>query len=343
METATPKKQHYDGLDGLRTFAALGILILHVETNGNFGFDGFFHTQVIPALGWPVFLFMMISGFSLCCGYYDSFRQGTITPNRFYSKRFAKIWPFFALLTLLDVVISPSIQAAGEAFANLTLCFGLLPNPNISVIGVGWTLGVIFVFYLLFPFFCFLLESKKRAWLSFALALVFRYICRGYFFDEAHVVAGFSGKQNILYCGIYFLAGGLIYLYREPLARLRWPAAVLSVAGVAAYFLVGSHTLVLLITFTAMIVYAIGCADRRGVLNNPVTHFISGISMEIYLSHMVIFRVLEKLNLIHRFGAASFPVTVVLTAVGTVIFSASAKWCLAWIAKEIQRRFPAHD
>lgn len=44
-------------------------------------------------------------------------------------------------------------------FANLTLCQGLLLNANISVIGVSWTLAVIFVFYMLFPLI--MSEEKK--------------------------------------------------------------------------------------------------------------------------------------------------------------------------------------
>ena len=59
------------------------------------------------------------------------------------------------MLCILDFLISPSKNALYEVVANLTLCQGLLPNMNISIIGVSWTLAVIFVFYLLFPFFDF--------------------------------------------------------------------------------------------------------------------------------------------------------------------------------------------
>lgn len=73
---------------------------------------------------------------------------------------------FFALLCVLDIAISPGKAVFYEFLADLTLCFGLLPNANISVIGVGWFIGLVFVFYMLFPFFCFLLSTKKRAWIS---------------------------------------------------------------------------------------------------------------------------------------------------------------------------------
>ena len=91
-----------------------------------------------------VFLFMMVSGFGMCCGYYQKFKDQEIGVADFYKKRYSKIWPYFALLCVLDFVMSPSKSALYEVFANLTLCQGLLPNMNISVIGVSWTLAVNF-------------------------------------------------------------------------------------------------------------------------------------------------------------------------------------------------------
>ena len=56
------------------------------------------------------------------------------------------------------------------------MCFNLLPNPNIEVIGVGWLLGTVFTFYMLFPFFPFLMDNKKRGWMVLLLSLVFCYL-----------------------------------------------------------------------------------------------------------------------------------------------------------------------
>ena len=53
------------------------------------------------------------------------------------------------------------------------------------------------------------------------------------------------------------------------------------------------------------------------LLQNPVTHFISGISMEIYLSHMVMFRVIEKLHLTHFLGDGLL--SYIITAAGTIM------------------------
>ncbi|MDB2008580.1 acyltransferase family protein [[Clostridium] symbiosum] len=108
--------------------------------------------------------------------------------------------------------MSSSKAALCEAFADLTLLFGFLPGAgNITVIGVGWFLGLVFVFYLIFPFFCVLLENRRRAWMAFSVCLAYNLVCSNYF-DV--------GRNNILYSACFFLAGGLIYLYRDEISKL---------------------------------------------------------------------------------------------------------------------------
>lgn len=171
--------KRYGNLDGLRTIAALGIVLMHVRANIGYiivsgrGTD-YIINQLIPQLSSFVCLFFIISGFSMCCGYYERIKNNEITLNSFYGKRYRRILPFFSLLVLMDLAVKLLLEGRlaiydiYEAFADLTLMFGFLPTSNISVIGVGWTLGVIFGFYILFPFFVFLIWTRKRAWIGFA-------------------------------------------------------------------------------------------------------------------------------------------------------------------------------
>jgi len=177
--------------------------MMHVKANGNYDLPGFIGTQIIPSFTDFVFLFMVVSAFGLCCGYFEQFSSGSINLESFYKKRFLKILPFFALLSLIDVLLSPSKEAVIELFANVTLLFGLLPNADITVIGVGWFLGVIFVFYLLFPFFTVLLKTKRRAWISFVITVLYNIVCQLYFFNSDHVVESFGPRKNIVYCFIF--------------------------------------------------------------------------------------------------------------------------------------------
>lgn len=342
-------RQHYGSIDGLRSLSMLCIVMMHVLTNCHYNLGGVVFDTVIPSFTNAVYLFMVISGFSLCCGYFDRMNSGNITPEQFYSRRIGKIWPFFALVTLLDLVMSWDVTAVYEAFANLTLCFGLLPNPSISVIGVGWTLGVIFVFYLLFPFFCYLLKNQRRAWIGFIVALVYNILCSIYFFDDKHMLPGFSSRNNILYCAVYFFAGGMIYIYREKLAsiahRLWFLFMGLIFVGFLAYYTLGSSMPVMVILFTLIMIYSIGRGDKTGVLSNPVMKFISKYSLELYLSHMIIFRVVQKL--MQRIQAlpdfAEYIVVVLLTVCGTLAFSMCSQWMISRICRWFRQCFSARN
>lgn len=248
------KADRYEGIDGLKAYAIIGIALMHVLTNGKYELGGFVFERLIPSFTNLVFLFMMVSGFGMCCGYYQKIVDRKISMEEFYSKRYIKIWPYFALLCALDFVISPSKNSLYEVFANLTLCQGLLPNANISVIGVSWTLAVIFVFYMLFPFFCFLIGNKKRAWGVAVAALVLNLMCSSYFNAD---------RTNIVYDAVYFIAGGIIFLYRKELAEFaskhKFVAGAILLIVIVTYFTLGNSTVTMLFFCVAALVYTLGC------------------------------------------------------------------------------------
>lgn len=248
--------KRYQAIDGLRTMACIGIVLMHVKANTDYQIKGFIYEQLIASFTNFVFLFMVISAFGMCCGYLERILNNQISPEEFYFKRYSKILPYFAVLVLLDVVLSPSKAALIEGFADITLLFGLFPN-EISVIGVGWFLGLIFAFYLIFPFFCVLVRNRKRAWTAFAVSLLLNFVCSSYF--EV-------GRSNIVYSLCYLIAGGLIYQYREELEKFSkkfpWINLVLIAVFVALYFVVGANTITILLVSIALLIYALG--RKRG-------------------------------------------------------------------------------
>ena len=186
-----------------------------------------------------------------------------------------------------------------------------------------------FVFYLIFPFFCVLIENKRRAWMAYAVSLVYNFVCANYF--EV-------GRINILYSACFFLAGGLIYLYREKLEKLN-PWLALGIAGCAAvlYYLIGGNAMMCLLVSSSLLIYSI---VMRGVLENRVTTFFSGISMEIYLSHMMIFRVVEKLKLNRIFGKGclQYTVTSILVIAGATVFAVVMQKIISKAMKILNKR-----
>ena len=178
-------------------------------------------------------------------------------------------------------------------------------------------------------------------------ALVFNWLCGVYFFDGNHIVdslsVGFTPRLNIVYDAIYFIAGGLIFLYRKELAefasKYKVIAGVILLIATVAYFALGGNTLTMLFFCVAALVYTLGC-KRGGVLVNPVAKFLGGISFEIYLCHMVIYRVLEKLHLVHLFGNGllAYIFTAITVICGSVVFSVCAKWFLNKVETFLKER-----
>ena len=154
-------RERYDNLDGLRAISCLAIIAMHIEANSSFNINESFRTVI---MSWTHFvsLFLIISGFSVFCGYYEKIKTGSTSLNQFYNRRYSKILPFFVTLIIVEVVFEHSITHLMEGFTEATLVFGFLPNNRMSVVGVSWTLGVIFLFYLSFPFFVYLCWNKKR-------------------------------------------------------------------------------------------------------------------------------------------------------------------------------------
>jgi len=76
------------------------------------------------------------------------------------------------------------------------------------------------------------------------------------------------------------------------------------------------------------------------VLKNRVTKFFSGISMKIYLSHMVIFRVVEKFGINKMFGSGwlQYAVTVVAVLCRATIFAVVMQKIIAIAMSRIEQR-----
>lgn len=319
------KSKRYSSLNGLRAYSAIGVAMMHVLKNGGYEIGYSAIDAFISSLGDLVYLFMVMSAFSMCCGYYDSFSKGSLNLEQFYVRRFKKVWGFFALICCIDVVLAPSREAIYELIANLTLCFGLLPNSNMSVVGVGWFLGLICVFYLLFPFFIFLLQKKQRAWGAFVVSVLLNVLCSAYFMDKNHVVIGYDLRANIIYTAMFFVTGGIIYLYREIIEKYvkRYLVFIVAICVVIAgvYFYVSKNSFVMLALASGLLICAIGSQGK--ILSNRFTKLIGGISFEIYLCHMMFYRIVEKIHLAKLFGngMASYLFTVLLTLIGAIVFS----------------------
>lgn len=335
-------KERYNNLDGLRAYACIGIILMHIRANGDFAITGFAYDKIIASFTNFTFLFMVLSAFSMCCGYYERFKSSSISLERFYVRRYERIWPFFAILCTIELIVDHSLTSLYEWFADLTLAFGLLPNAKISVVGVGWFIGVIFVFYMIFPFFTFLIGNKKRAWVVFTIAVILNILCTIYFFDENHVLEEFGDRSNIIFSSMFFVAGGLIYLYREQIKRVNtWIVGASVLLSCLFYYFVNASQYTMLVLFSLLSILGIRADGTisRVILQNKVISFIAKISMEIFLCHMFVYRVIERLKLLHITGNEylNYIAVSAATVIGAVVMAFVLKKLIESVQKKVAK------
>ena len=315
------EKKHYYGIDWLRAMACIGIVMMHIQANNTYQLTGFIAEKMTPSFTDFTFLFMTISAFGMCFGYYAKVKSGKVNWVDFYKKRYMKVLPFFSVVVLMDIVFNHDLTSIVEAIPNLTLTRGFFPN-EIEQIGVAWFLGLVFVFYAIFPLFCAMLNSKKSGWVFFAVSLLLNF-----------VVASFYeiGRSNIIYSLPFFFAGGLIYLYRDKVKNW-YICLTLLILSIFIYYVIGGVYSCLLVSVAFLLLaISIGGGYSR------IVSFISGISMEIYLSHMVVFRLVEKMRLNIMFGNGwlQYLITCALVICGAMVFSYALQKIIKLVEKKI--------
>ena len=342
----TKLRERYDNLDGLRAISCLLIIVYHVKKFGNYRLNGVpadiidLFTQFVP-------LFLMISGFGIFCGYYERMKNREISLSAFYKKRYAKILPFFAFVLLIYCVLEHSISGIIEALTQATLTYGLLSSITMGLCSVAWTIGIIFLFYMLFPFFVFLCDTKKTALISFGISIVLSIFCYSYFFKQ-YGDGAYITRNNFLYLSPYFFGGAVTYLFRDSIKRVigahRIIALILCLMITVGYYFIpnemwGVSTIVLknLLLFLPWLWYSISV--KSYVLSNPVASFLSKISLELYLSQMLIFHLVEKFPGLHFAGNGwlGYIAASLLIIIGDVIFVEAFMLIKKWVVNLYQK------
>lgn len=300
---------------------------MHVQANltnkPDFGLLSF---PIISSLGMFVLLFMIISAFSMCCGYYEKVKNNFISPKAFYGRRAKRILPFFALMTIIDILFEHNISSICEGFSNITLFFNFF-QKEIKVIGVGWFIGIVCVFYMLFPCFVALMDNKKRAIVVTVISIILTAIAVDYF--------KINYRENFSLYFPFFTIGGLIYLYRRDIIKIvsknYYLFLLVCITITCLYFIINVRDslalrMMQLLMFSMWVCF--GIAKPNKFLSNKIMNFISGVSMEVYLSHMMFFRIVQKCELdgIIPNSSLNYIFIFTLTLLGAIIFSYFVKY-----------------
>lgn len=183
---------YFSGLNGLRFFAAIAVVITHIELiKYQFGYSLLWQSnKLIFELGsLGVIFFFVLSGFLITYLLMQEKKvTGTIAVKKFYLRRILRIWPLYYLIVLLGFLVLPNIHFIDNAYLNKFLDHNFTPNfilyllflPNLAFaafaavphIGQTWSIGVEEQFYVLWPLIVKYSKNVLKALLIVAGVLI---------------------------------------------------------------------------------------------------------------------------------------------------------------------------
>lgn len=289
-------KKYFEGLQGLRGLAALGIIAYHMYVLEGYTGTNSILDKTVGMGGLFVQLFFMLSSFSLMCGYAEAFWTGTLDYENFYKRRFAKLAPTFYFSLCLHLLLNWAVGIK-ESFANIlgtaSFLYALMPSHQESIVMAGWALGIEIIFYLIFPFFLVVTKSKLRTilFLVAGIALQYSYIMYyGVDIELSHI--------NIVYQLPPFIWGAVLFHivpYMERICERCRRNIGIGIQIILLIILVvwvefSTNKFTVYITFSLLILNQINYKDFW--INNPLLIKLGKISYEMYLLHMVVYRIL---------------------------------------------------
>jgi peptidoglycan/LPS O-acetylase OafA/YrhL len=150
------------GFDMLRGLAALAVATHHLLD---------WH-EIATFYSWGaygVYLFFVLSGASIWVAYSNRLRSG-YSITKFLAFRLVRLCPLYisvVLIALTYQIVKSDLNwtAIGQSYLNLFFLFGFgNPGATSRVVG-GWSLGIEFVFYLIFPIALSILSGKSWPWI----------------------------------------------------------------------------------------------------------------------------------------------------------------------------------
>ena len=302
---AAPERPRLDGLTGLRFFAAAWVFTFH-----------FFVYTVAGAPAWvlrfqnaghaAVSLFFVLSGFVLAYNYAATLADGSVSRARFFRLRLARVWPLYALVTLVEIPLAlaqgtPPGQVAGASAADVVGLQAWIPSITFVGNTPGWSVSVELFFYAAFPWLLPPVARRPRTALAISCVLALAAAA------TPALVAPASGAATFLKCGpplrlAEFTAGialGCLFLNaRRPTPLAAMLGAVIALALVAAILILGSPLVpryfvhALLLPAFALLLWSVAGGGARWLGSGPL-RLLGDASYGLYLLQIPLFQALH--------------------------------------------------
>ena len=327
------------GLNGIRFYAAISVLVGHVSNN-----FGEMRTQAssFPLLNIflldpqsGVNLFFVLSGFLITCLLLrEKSQAGEISIRKFYARRILRIWPLYygtllAGTVILPLLVGPSYPLYAIPWSKSVLLLLFLPNflSALGPLSHLWSIGLEEQFYLTWPW----IVNHKTAFLKFTLGVLFVKII----LTPVIQIIGNQGMANLFLtlrfeCMAVGALGAYLFFNRhQALALLHSVYLKLVVfAGFALLAIVDvplSEPMILAssLIFLLAILYVVSVPKLGAFLDLPLLDQLGKVSYGIYMIHYpATYLVVYTL---YRAGFAEGPLYdwVIYTAVTAITLASS--------------------
>jgi len=299
--------RHLQSIDGLRGIFALLVVFYHTSYWLHIPYSDWI-MSVFRIWGiYGVEGFFVISGIALTLStkpkQFNSLRGCFI----FIGRRYSRILPLYALLFFF---YRRSFDLAGQQWTELAMLFGFI-DPAQATLIAGWSIGVEFTFYFLFPLLVLLCRDGiyRSGFITILAAIVLAWYSTS--FDSEVSL----GSQNSIYVNpvnhfLFFVSGyflGAIYKAINDSSIMRTNTHSLVVLCATIFALIcllglNSDQVELVVGYkrfvlSLMLIITVGVAMYINV-SNRVSAFLGNISYAIYLLYpVIVFMVLPRFHL----------------------------------------------
>jgi len=352
------KPARLDALTGLRSFAAVNIVLFHFSNPNWFGPLA----PVVNAGYASVSFFILLSGFVLGYNYNQKARAGELSNVRFYEARFTRLYPIYLLSLILAFKIIPlewGYHTHGMFWTGMVLSPLLLQGwiPEIATFlnTPAWTMSAESFYYVLFPWMARWKKPESvgrhlaKMGLVWMLGLVPGTLYVIFNPDGlAHVDRFSYGKwlQALKYTPIPHLAsfvfGVLLANLDEIVPRMGNRRLVLGLFGFAATFAILAqarrlpypllHDGFFMPLFGCIILGLAGVNPLSKVLGVRPLVFVGEASYCLYLLHFNLWNMIHDSHVLNRLGLARFDPWI-----SYVLLIALALVALHFVEKPAQR------
>lgn len=325
----------FENIQALRAIAVLLVVAFHLTGVEHKYFQGNYVLNNFLDIGNAgVDLFFVISGFVMVVVTHNQFQNSSAIKNFLYH-RISRIYPIYWLFTLfllsIHFVFPHAVSQLPDQQSYIWKSLFLIPQNQLPLITLGWTLIHEMYFYLIFTLFLFFPEKYFIKLLGiWSLLIVIGNIL-------LHHYPSFSSPAILLITHpltFEFIAGCIIAkLYYAGVSAKSdiffWLAIILLVisfeffshfgSGIIANIENGVTRVLMFGIASALLVYAVVGFESCGVLFPKVLRSIGDSSYSIYLSHIFILstlgRIYSKMPWHNVFIHIAFIITAILVVI----------------------------